>query len=97
LLYPYMMLTILAVFKQACVKLDEKPLLLKHSLLSSSHSMVIKLCMCSSASAGAQLGFSSKYKSLYDPSSPSCASSCHNNNYSINNDNIYIVHVFITR
>ena len=59
-----MTLTILATFKQACMKLGEKVVLLEHSLLSSSHSLAISLRMCCSASAGVQLGFSTKYKSL---------------------------------
>ena len=52
---------------------------LKHSRLSSCHSRAISLCKCSSTSPAAAAGCSIRYSSLYDPSTPSCASSCKQN------------------
>jgi hypothetical protein len=52
-----MTLIILAAFKQIRVKL-EKVLLQKHSLLSSSHYLAIKLHIYASTSLGVHLGFS---------------------------------------
>ena len=75
----YMTLTILAAFRQACAKQEEKVLLEKHSRLSSCHSLAISLRMCSSTSPAAA-GCSLRYSSLYDPSNPSCASSCKQQN-----------------